>query len=256
MGALLCVIAMLAPTQSHSQISALKPISQAEWQALLGPGSQNFSSAELLSLSTKASAEASNFAASGNRDGAFAATLKAISLSKGGQALSADKTSEEWTRNQAAARQLAEVLLSVGVPESVLDRSLENLLAVLAPTRQSKPQSNRPIAVTGGEQAKIRAAVREVLNDPESGRFGALSLVRSDRACQTVNAKNKFGGYTGDQQAMVLKLEGRWYALHVADVSHDQCLTVVKDMDKPNPYRPITPGTDTQQTISPSKLQD
>jgi hypothetical protein len=78
------------------------------------------------------------------------------------------------------------------------------------------------------ETARIQQAVREALNDPQSARFGTLSFARLTDACQTVNAKNKLGGYTGDQQAMVSKVNGRWVTLNIADVSHDQCLEIIK----------------------------
>jgi hypothetical protein len=42
-----------------------------------------------------------------------------------------------------------------------------------------------------------RVAVRAMLNDPESAQFTDLRVLENGTVCGYVNAKNRFGGYTG-----------------------------------------------------------
>lgn len=79
------------------------------------------------------------------------------------------------------------------------------------------------------EEAQVQIAVRNGLKDPGSAQFGALTLL-GDRACQTVNAKNSYGGYTGAQQAFVKKMDGKWLSIAIHDVSHSQCIEVIKQI--------------------------
>lgn len=80
-----------------------------------------------------------------------------------------------------------------------------------------KPQANRSAAAAvlaliiaagavgywwvtaGSPEAKVRAAVRQRLKDPDSARFGPITIGRrSGAACGSVNARNAMGGYVGD----------------------------------------------------------
>ena len=62
---------------------------------------------------------------------------------------------------------------------------------------------------SGGGREDAKRAVRASLKDPDSARFGDISLRKVtvpgktqqlDVACGTVNAKNSFGGYVGDRR--------------------------------------------------------
>lgn len=84
------------------------------------------------------------------------------------------------------------------------------------------------------EFAQIREAILEALIDPESARFGEMAWDKERTVgCVTVNSKNRLGGYTGDQQVVVIKDDGKWLAVSSLDVSQDVCLqiaaSVVKD---------------------------
>lgn len=79
-------------------------------------------------------------------------------------------------------------------------------------------------------QALVQAAIRARLKDPASAQFGAITVVAPNRACQTVNARNGFGGYTGDKQAFVMKLDGNWHALKIEEVSHSNCVAIMKEI--------------------------
>lgn len=91
---------------------------------------------------------------------------------------------------------------------------------------------NRPNrAQPGSDEEKIQEAVRARLKDPASAQFGTLTILNPTRACQTVNARNAYGGYVGDRQAFVVKLEGMWIAVGIEEVSHVRCLEVIKQLD-------------------------
>lgn len=74
-------------------------------------------------------------------------------------------------------------------------------LEALAPTTLSKKQAEA-----------VRAGVRDKLKDPESARFGSMVAGKDSKGfitvCGWVNAKNSFGGYTGDQPYMGLLATG------------------------------------------------
>lgn len=63
----------------------------------------------------------------------------------------------------------------------------------------NREHANRVAFVRGGAED----AVKKLLKDPESARFSRISIVsHGDKMaeCGYVNAKNGFGGYTGDER--------------------------------------------------------
>lgn len=51
-----------------------------------------------------------------------------------------------------------------------------------------------------GPSAELKKLTKEMLNDPESARFGEITYSTSGKyAAVNVNAKNRMGGYTGEQ---------------------------------------------------------
>ncbi len=75
------------------------------------------------------------------------------------------------------------------------------------------------------EKSKIQEAIRASLKDPESAKFGEWGLINEKSACMTVNAKNGFGGYTGDQEAYLHKTQNKWKFITIIDtMSHEQCI--------------------------------
>lgn len=59
-----------------------------------------------------------------------------------------------------------------------------------------------PTTLSEAQRATVHRAVTAVLKDPESARFGAMNAGVTKQGailvCGYVNAKNSFGGYTGD----------------------------------------------------------
>src|SRR5262245_34863885 len=60
-----------------------------------------------------------------------------------------------------------------------------------------------PITLTAVQVETVKDGLRRVLRDPESIQLGKLVAGRSDKGaiavCGWVNAKNGFGGYTGER---------------------------------------------------------
>lgn len=101
------------------------------------------------------------------------------------------------------------------------DKSAEALRAV---KEQDKAQAS---GQTDLELAK--KAVLSNLKDPDSAKFGKFSLAGTKGACLTVNAKNSMGGYTGDQQAYLLR-EGEkdWLVVTIdKTLNHEKCIEVL-----------------------------
>lgn len=85
------------------------------------------------------------------------------------------------------------------------------------------------LVACGGDEAAAKKAVLGSLKDPDSAKFGQFSLAGTKGACLTVNAKNSMGGYTGDQQAYLLR-EGEkgWIVIDInGKLSHEICLSVM-----------------------------
>lgn len=87
------------------------------------------------------------------------------------------------------------------------------------------------LAGCGGSEAEAKKAVLANLIDPDSAKFGKFTQVGEDRACMTVNAKNSMGGYTGDKQALLKKVDGKWET-YFMDFSHDRCIERIQDLLK------------------------
>ncbi|MGX1786143.1 hypothetical protein ACWIGM_05360 [Bosea sp. NPDC055332] len=72
-------------------------------------------------------------------------------------------------------------------------------------TTASAPQEppGTPRALNPAEVASVQKGVKGQLKDPESARFGAVYAAENAKGtisvCGYVNAKNSFGGYTGEQ---------------------------------------------------------
>ena len=65
-----------------------------------------------------------------------------------------------------------------------------------------------PITLTQAEQNTVKEGTRQSLKDPDSARFGRMVAgIKSNGdvvVCLMVNAKNSYGGYTGERPLMGL----------------------------------------------------
>lgn len=83
-----------------------------------------------------------------------------------------------------------------------------------------------PLLLTACDRNRSEAeeAVRTRLKDPESARFGDFYYnAQTGRGCLTVNAKNSMGGYIGDQQALMERVQGNMEVLLLEEVTPQDC---------------------------------
>jgi hypothetical protein len=88
------------------------------------------------------------------------------------------------------------------------------------------------LAACGGSESEAKKAVLANLKDPDSAKFGKFTQVGENLACMTVNAKNSMGGYTGDKQAFLKKVDGKWAFYFTQDMSHDMCIKMWPELGK------------------------
>lgn len=82
----------------------------------------------------------------------------------------------------------------------------------------------------GSAESDARKAVLGSLKDPDSAKFGKFSQANEESACLTVNARNAMGGYTGDQQATLIKLDNEWIVMDITKGSHDICIKSTREV--------------------------
>lgn len=66
------------------------------------------------------------------------------------------------------------------------------------------------------DRAQIIAAIRARMIDPDSLRVNSITIYPpingKKGACANINAKNRFGGYAGNQSIIIFHDDGRWHA--------------------------------------------
>lgn len=82
------------------------------------------------------------------------------------------------------------------------------------------------------EEAAVEGAVKAYLLDPDSAKIGEITIVETEdgkQACATTNAKNRFGGYTGNKQISLSYDDeaGVWEAITSWEWSHDMCVRAI-----------------------------
>ena len=76
----------------------------------------------------------------------------------------------------------------------------------------------------GGTEGDAIKVVKETLKDPDSAKFGEFTEINDRLACLTVNAKNGFGGYIGERQALLRRVDGEWSMASMVDTPHETCV--------------------------------
>jgi hypothetical protein len=88
---------------------------------------------------------------------------------------------------------------------------------------------------TSQERSLIIEAVSNSLFDSESARYKDINLIPNSYACVEVNAKNRFGGYTGFQTMVVAYLNNSWSTIDsLKDASSAFCLDLIIKMHGKN----------------------
>jgi hypothetical protein len=145
-----------------------------------------------------------------------------------------------WNGPRSEVFKVGRITMAFAVASTALAATAQDCKAVADPKarlacfdRSTSGAAEKPQVAT--EEAQIKDAVRRGLKDPVSAQFGTQTVVSSDGACQTVNARNSYGGYTGAQQAIVKKLDGRWFPIGIHDITHTRCIEVVKQLGEEKP---------------------
>ena len=84
----------------------------------------------------------------------------------------------------------------------------------------------------GASESDAQQVVRDGLKDPGSAKFGEFSQIGERLGCMTVNSKNSLGGYTGDRQALLRKVDGKWVFYSVVNVTHEACINNWPQIDR------------------------
>ena len=94
------------------------------------------------------------------------------------------------------------------------------------------------VASCGTQETEAEKAVLSVLKDPDSAKFGKYTRIDERSACITINAKNAMGGYTGDQQASLVKYKDSesWDVLSISEGSHETCIKILSEVMKTSPH--------------------
>ena len=94
----------------------------------------------------------------------------------------------------------------------------------VAPTRPApRVISRAPVstAPTARDRAQITIAIRQKMIDPASLRVNSIIVYPPINgvkgACAVINAKNRFGGYTGNQSMIIYHENGAWKAGSATD---------------------------------------
>lgn len=68
---------------------------------------------------------------------------------------------------------------------------------------EAKVEATKPHTLTAAQRKEVEIGVRRSLKDPDSARFGRFVATTDDKGkvhvCGYVNAKNSYGGYTGEK---------------------------------------------------------
>lgn len=82
------------------------------------------------------------------------------------------------------------------------------LVATVCVSQGGEAQAPSPGALSAEQNTAVQGAVKSRLSDPDSARFGGYALATRPTGirlvCGWVNAKNRFGGYTGNRPYMVM----------------------------------------------------
>jgi hypothetical protein len=70
----------------------------------------------------------------------------------------------------------------------------------------------------------LKEIVLNNLEEPALAKIGEYTAVGKKFACITVNASNSFGGYIGDQEAVVTRIDDLWIYIGLKDISHESCI--------------------------------
>jgi hypothetical protein len=119
---------------------------------------------------------------------------------------------------------LAEIRNQIKLEEDLAKKTEAEALATQAAQREEYNRLTlQQQQVRDGLEAQ--QAVREIMKDPDSARFGEMTYKDNNNICLTVNGKNSMGGYTGDQEAYIERINGKLVAKFIIQVPKSLCMS-------------------------------
>ena len=120
--------------------------------------------------------------------------------------------------------------------------SLIALAGCMEPTATLSPPTNvTQISLSSSDWQRVQKAVQARLVDPESARFGPRVAVSARErgkdvkvVCGYVNARNRMGGYVGDQSYIAIFEDGGWGATAPSKFGAEVCRRSY-GVEPPNP---------------------
>lgn len=93
---------------------------------------------------------------------------------------------------------------------------------IAPPPARVAPSRPAYVPVNANDRTQIIAAIRQKMIDPSSLRVISIVMYRPINgvkgACAVINAKNRFGGYTGNQSMIIYHEQGQWRAGSASDM--------------------------------------
>lgn len=123
----------------------------------------------------------------------------------------------------------------------------EAVVAARKAEAEAQKKAAEAAAAIKKDEDDAKNALRARLKDPDSAKFGKFTIAGKlnggQTACLTYNARNSFGGYAGDQEAIMAKFKDGenavWVAAMMGDeipgraLSHEKCIeTLLKTETK------------------------
>lgn len=204
-------------------------ISVEEWREVLS-GVRTEDDDSLLKVSSRYSEQSTAMIKSGNRQEATHKSLISLVLTKQIHFRMQQKGLLVERQHIDAANQLQTALEATGFSQSALTQSAINLGMVLneRPATMVIQVRQNPRPATAAERAAMIVAIKEDLIDPTAPLFGRADVV-GYQACLTVNSKNRYGGYTGNQEATLYfnPKTKVWTGGGITNIPHGVCLDLL-----------------------------
>ena len=153
-----------------------------------------------------------------------------------------DELQKEEARQKAEAYQKKLALEKEEFRQQELARKKEETRQIEETRQKEETQQKEKIrrnnelnkklrVATSNERATIIDAIKKTLFDADTAKFGEMQLIPNHFACASVNAKNRFGGYTGFKEIILTYIEGKWYTLKALKINED-CKLIIMAAEK------------------------
>lgn len=205
-----------------------KAITVSEWRQEFET-TQVDDSVALTKLATRFAGESATLMRLGNRTEAQKRGLMTLVLMKHVHTLVRHEGRSVPAASLESIHDFESVLIKNGLTATVIEQSALNLQAVTAsaPMRDMGDSRTARRAATVAERAAMIDVIKASLYDPTMPIFGR-SDISGNLACFTVNARNRLGALTGNQEAVLYfdRATKSWKGGEIVSVSHDVCLNM------------------------------